>query len=76
MSDNDKLTTYFVGNVMRFLNNDCNKMREETVLVEDVSNYGGNDNEVELAFTFNRDRYYLRMKRSDLAELAKEKGNG
>lgn len=66
MNDENKLSTVALCNVLRFIGEDDgvskNVELEQTDSTED---------EVELAFSFGRCRYYLRVRKADIARLAK-----
>jgi len=68
MNENDKVSNMIAGHAMRFVRNDGDG-REGLCLIE-VSDSSAD--EIELAYTLHRDRYYLRMRKADLARLLKE----
>lgn len=61
----DKLANLVPAHAMRFIRND-GEPRESECLVEKSDD---SDDEIELAFTLERDRYYLRVRRADLRRL-------
>lgn len=65
MADTDKLATYALANLMKFIRND-GEPAAENVELESVEL---TDDEIELGFTFKRDRYYLRVRLADLRRL-------
>lgn len=71
-NDIDKLTTHVAAHAMRFIRNDGDP-REDLCLLE-LSDFS--EQEVELAFTLHRDRYYVRVRRDDLARLLAGEGDG
>jgi hypothetical protein len=67
MADEDKVAKMIAGHAMRFIRNDGDP-RETDCLVEMTDR---SEDEIELAFTLDRDRYYLRMRADDLRRLLK-----
>jgi hypothetical protein len=67
MADEDKVATMIAGHAMRFIRNDGDPREAECV----VERTDRSEDEIELAFTLERDRYYLRMRADDLRRLLK-----
>ena len=65
--ENDKLDNMAACNIMRFIRNG-EERGEETSTLELVDS---SENETELAFTFKRDRFYLRIRTAELRRLLK-----
>lgn len=64
MNDN-KLDDRALGHVMRFINNDGDAREQVT----DIEVSDRTDTEIELAYTLGRDRYYVRLRRDDMARF-------
>jgi hypothetical protein len=67
--ESDKLHDLIAGHAMRFVNNDGEPYEGE-VLVQASETTA---DEIELAFTLRRDRYYLRVRKADLLRLIKDR---
>lgn len=65
MADADKLETRALCHVTRYIGDDG---KDKTTELE-VTDWS--DGEVEFAFTFDRHRYYVRVRRDDLIRFAK-----
>ena len=65
MTDVDKLQAMVAGYAMRYIRND-GEPREDHCLIELADS---TEDEMELAFTLHRDRYYLRVRKDDLRRL-------
>lgn len=66
--DTDKLKCYFAANAMRFIRND-GEPHEDMVLIEQTESTA---DEIEFGFTLKKDRYYVRLKRSDIARMLEQ----
>lgn len=65
MAELDKLKTFALCNVTRFTGDGDGRDRSQAIEVVDWSK-----DEVELAFSFYRHRYYVRVRRDDLIRFA------
>lgn len=63
--DADKLADRIIGHVQRYIRNG-NEPKEAVCEVERTDE---SEDEIELAFTLERDRYYLRLRKADLLRL-------
>lgn len=70
MADGDHLDNLIPGHAMKFIRNG-DEHREDSCLIEKTDS---SDAELELAFTLNRDRYYLRVRKADLRRLLRDGG--
>jgi len=65
--ESDKLHDLIAGHAMRYINNDGEPYEGEVVVEASEKTA----DEIELAFTLRRDRYYLRVRKADLLRLIK-----
>lgn len=68
MSESDKLSIRVLAHATRFIRNDGDG-KEAFVELECSDS---SEDEIELAFTLERDRYYVRIRRADLHRLLAE----
>lgn len=66
-SDDDKLSSVAICNVLRYIGKDDDDPANTNVELESTDE---TDEEVELAFSFMRSRFYIRVRKADLARLA------
>ncbi len=65
-SDDDKLSRVALCNILRYIGGNCDVTDKNT----ELESTDETDDEVELAFSFMRSRFYIRVRKADLARLA------